>query len=125
MVLCINAGAKVILFIGSTILFTNLLSRNVMIFNKFGVLLLAFPVSFLSFIPRSPRFFTLFSSPLYSGSALLFGWPLVVVLLLAARKKFFCFSPFYYLCTVFNNKLFYVQIIIQQACEPALYAFLS
>lgn len=34
MVLCINAGAKVILFIGSTILFTNLLSRNVMIFNK-------------------------------------------------------------------------------------------
>lgn len=45
MVLCINAGAKVILFIGSTILFTNLLSRKVMIFNKFGVLLLAFPTS--------------------------------------------------------------------------------
>ena len=45
MVLCINAGAKIILFIGSTILFTNLLSCKVMIFNKFGVLLLAFPAS--------------------------------------------------------------------------------
>lgn len=45
MVLCINAGAKVILFIGSTILFTNLLSHKVMIFNKYGVLLLAFPAS--------------------------------------------------------------------------------
>gem|GEM_PF-4650572 len=40
-------------------------------------------------------------------------------------KKFFFLSPFYYLCTVFNNKLFYVQIIIQQACEPAFHAFLS
>ena len=29
-----NAGAKVILFIGSTIHYTNLLSRNVMIINK-------------------------------------------------------------------------------------------
>lgn len=46
MVLCINAGAKVILFIGSTVFFTNLLSRKVMIFNKYGVLLLAFPTSF-------------------------------------------------------------------------------
>ena len=46
MVLCINAGAKVILFIGSTILFTNLLSCNVMIFNKFAFLFLAFPPSF-------------------------------------------------------------------------------
>lgn len=45
MVLCINAGAKVILFIGSTVFFTNLLSRKVMIFNKYGVLLLAFPAS--------------------------------------------------------------------------------
>lgn len=125
MVLCINAGAKVILFIGSTILFTNLLSRKVMIFNKFGVLLLAFPTSFIAFIPRSCRFSAPFSSPLSTGSALLFGWPLAVALLLAARKKFFCFSPFYYLCTVFNNKLFYVQIIIQQACEPAFHAFLS
>ena len=40
MVLCINAGAKVILFIGSTILFTNLLSRNVMIFNICGIIAL-------------------------------------------------------------------------------------
>ena len=46
MVLCINAGAKVILFIGSTNLFTNLLSHNVMIFNKFAFLFLAFPPSF-------------------------------------------------------------------------------
>ena len=53
MVLCINAGAKVTLFIGSTTLFSNLLSCEVIIFNKWGVLLLAFPASFLSFIPRS------------------------------------------------------------------------
>ena len=46
MVLCINAGAKVILFIGSTVFFTNLLSRKVMIFNKYGVLFLTFPTSF-------------------------------------------------------------------------------
>ena len=94
MVLCINAGAKVILFIGSTILFTNLLSRNVMIFNKFAFLFLAFPASFLIFIPRSRRFSAPFSSPLYTGSALLFGWPLVVVLLLAARKKVSLFLVF-------------------------------
>lgn len=125
MVLCINAGAKVILFIGSTILFTNLLSRNVMIFNKYGVLFLAFPVSFLSFIPRSLRFLTRLSSPLCTCSAFRVAYSLGIVLLLAARKKFLCFSSFYYLCTVFNNNLFYVQIIIQQACEPALYAFLS
>ena len=94
MVLCINAGAKVILFIGSTILFTNLLSRNVMTFNKFAFLFLAFSASFLSFIPRSRRFSAPFSSPLYTGSALLFGWPLVVVLLLAARKKVSLFLVF-------------------------------
>lgn len=94
MVLCINAGAKVILFIGSTILFTNLLSRNVMIFNKFAFLFLAFPASFIAFIPRSRCFSTPFSSPLYTGSALLFGWPLVVVLLLAARKKVSLFLVF-------------------------------
>ncbi len=89
-----NAGAKVILFIGSTILFTNLLSRNVMTFNKFAFLFLAFSASFLSFIPRSRRFSAPFSSPLYTGSALLFGWPLVVVLLLAARKKVSLFLVF-------------------------------
>ena len=94
MVLCINAGAKVILFIGSTILFTNLLSCNVMILTNKGVPTLAFSASFLSFIPRSRRFSAPFSSPLYTGSALLFGWPLVVVLLLAARKKVSLFLVF-------------------------------
>lgn len=94
MVLCINAGAKVILFIGSTILFTNLLSRKVMIFNKFGVLFLAFPASFLSFIPRSLRFLTRLSSPLYTGSAFLVTYSGVVVLFLAARKKVSLFLVF-------------------------------
>lgn len=89
MVLCINAGAKVILFIGSTILFTNLLSCNVMILTNSRSSFSPFLLLFLSFIPRSPRFSTPFSSPLYTGSALLFGWPLVVVLLLAVRKKVF------------------------------------
>lgn len=125
MVLCINAGAKVILFIGSTILFTNLLSRKVMIFNKYGVLLLAFPASFIAFIPRS----RCFSTPFHRLCARVLRFSLLTPwtpsFFLQRAKKFFCFSPFYYLCTVFNNNLFYVQIIIQQACEPALYAFLS
>ena len=94
MVLCINAGAKVILFIGSATLFTNLLSRNVMIFNKFGVLFLAFSASFLSFIPRSRRFSAPFSSPLYTGSAFLVAYSLGIVLFLAARKKVFLFLAF-------------------------------
>jgi len=94
MVLCINAGAKVILFIGSTILFTNLLSRKVMIFNKYGVLLLAFPASFLSFIPRSLRFLTRLSSPSYTCSAFLVACSLGGVLFLAARKKIFLFLAF-------------------------------
>lgn len=104
MVLCINAGAKVILFIGSTILFTNLLSRNVMIFNKFAFLFLAFPASFIAFIPRSRCFSTPFSSPLYTGSTLFWGCPWQWYFCLLHAKKFFFLSPFYYLCTVFNNK---------------------
>lgn len=94
MVLCINAGAKVILFIGSTAFFTNLLSRKVMIFNKYGVLLLAFPTSFLSFIPRSLRFPTPQSSPLCTCSAFLVAYSLDTALFLAARKKVFLFLAF-------------------------------
>ncbi len=94
MVLCINAGAKVILFIGSTILFTNLLSHNVMIFNKFAFLFLAFPTSFIAFIPRSRRFSAPFSSPSYTCSAFLVAYSLDTALFLAARKKVFLFLAF-------------------------------
>ena len=68
MVLCINAGAKVTLFIGSTTLFSNLLSCKVMIFNKWGVAFLVFAArsfglhvslpsfSFFVFFPFPPLF---------------------------------------------------------------------
>ena len=108
MVLCINAGAKVTLFIGSTTLFPNLLSCEVMIFNKWGAVFLGFTVrsfglrpsllsfSFFVFFPFFPYFLCF---ALHASRSALF---------VLASKKFFFLSPFYYLCTVFINKIIYV-----------------
>ncbi len=62
MVLCINAGAKVTLFIGSTTLFANLLSCEVMIFNKWGVAFLVFTARSFGLHASLPsfRFFVFF-----------------------------------------------------------------
>lgn len=108
MVLCINAGAKVTLFIGSTTLFSNLLSCKVVIFNKWGVVFLVFTARSFGLHASLPsfRFFVFFPFPPLS--------PMLRVACFWARrfvltaKKFFFLSPFYYLCTVFINKIIYV-----------------
>lgn len=65
MVLCINAGAKVTLFIGSTTLFPNLLSCEVIIFNKWGPIFLGFTVRSFGLRPSllSFSFFVFFPLP--------------------------------------------------------------
>ena len=65
MVLCINAGAKVTLFIGSTTLFSNLLSCKVMIFNKWGIVFLVFTARSFGLHASLPsvRFFVFFPFP--------------------------------------------------------------
>lgn len=108
MVLCINAGAKVTLFIGSTTLFSNLLSCEVMIFNKWGAVFLVFTARSFGLHASLPsfRFFVFFPFfPYFLYFALHAFGPTLFVL---ASKKFFFLSPFYYLCTVFINKIIYV-----------------
>ena len=108
MVLCINAGAKVTLFIGTTTLFSNLLSCEVMFFNKWGVAFLVFTARSFGLHASLPsfRFFAFFPFfPYFLCFVLHASWSVVFVL---ASKKFFFLSPFYYLCTVFINKIIYV-----------------
>ena len=108
MVLCINAGAKVTLFIGSTTLFSNLLSCKVVIFNKWGVAFLVFTARSFGLHASLPsfRFFVFFPFPPCLLCFALHASRSVIFVL--ASKKFFFLSPFYYLCTVFINKIIYV-----------------
>ena len=108
MVLCINAGAKVTLFIGSTTLFSNLLSCEVMIFNKWGVAFLVFAARSFGLHASLPSFSFFVFFPFFPYSLCIVLHVSRSVVFVLASKKFFFLSPFYYLCTVFINKIIYV-----------------